>query len=60
LQLLPIVGGLGRIYLGYTALGVLQIVASFCGIGYIWSIVDGILMLTGQVKYDGYGRSLPE
>ncbi len=60
LQFIPI-GGLGRIYLGYTAIGVLQLISTFCfGIGYIWSLVDGVLMLCGQVKYDGYGRSLPE
>ena len=60
LQFIPGIGGIGRIYLGYTAIGVLQLVSSLCGVGYIWSFVDGVLMLCGQVKYDGYGRSLPE
>lgn len=51
--------GVGRMYLGYSAIGVLQLLLAFCGgIGYIWSIIDGILMLTGAVRMDGYGREL--
>ena len=53
--------GVGRIYLGYAAHGVLQLVLSFCfGLGYLWSFVDGIIMLSGGVKYDGYGRVLSD
>ena len=52
--------GVGRLYLGYSALGVIQLVATFlsCGLLYVWGIIDGILMITGQVKIDGYGRVL--
>jgi hypothetical protein len=52
--------GVGRMYLGYIAYGVLQLVVSIatCGIGTIWPFVDGILMLVGSVRTDGYGRSL--
>lgn len=60
LQLIPGVGGIGRIYLGCTATGVMQLLLSFCGIGYIWSIIDGILILAGNEKFDGYGRQLPD
>lgn len=54
--------GVGRIYLGYAALGVLQIVVSIvtCGLGLIWPFVDGIIILSGGVKLDGYGRQLAE
>lgn len=52
--------GVGRIYLGHYAHGVLQLVLSPCGIGYVWSVVDGIIILSGGVKYDGYGRVLAE
>ncbi|RYG31300.1 TM2 domain-containing protein, partial [bacterium] len=55
-----ILPGIGRLYLGYYALGLIQILATVatCGIAHIWSIVDGVMMLTGTVKVDGYGRIL--
>lgn len=61
LNLIP-PGGIGRIYLGYAAHGVLQMVLSIgtCGFLYLWSLVDGIIMLAGGLKYDGYGRALDE
>ena len=55
-----IIPGIGRIYLGYAAYGVLQLVFSLCGVGWIWSFVDGIFILAGGVRYDGYGRRLGE
>lgn len=59
LQLL--IPGVGRIYLGYAAYGVLQLFFTMCfGIGYIWSFIDGIVILTGGVKLDGYGRQLSD
>ncbi|MFI5385314.1 MAG: GYF domain-containing protein [Fimbriimonadales bacterium] len=58
LQFFP---GVGRMYLGYWAHGVLQLVFSLCGgIGLIWSWIDGLIILAGGVKLDGYGRRLPE
>ncbi len=54
-----IIPGIGRMYLGYWVQGFLQFMTSFCfGLGYIWSIVDGVLILTGTPKLDGYGRRL--
>ena len=58
LQLIPGVGGIGRIYLGSTAIGIMQLLLSFCFIGYIWSVIDGVLILAGNEKFDGYGRQL--
>lgn len=58
LNLLP---GFGRFYLGYSAHGALQLLTTlFCGIGYLWSVIDGIYILMGGVKYDGYGRRLQD
>lgn len=58
LQFFP---GVGRMYLGYWAHGVLQLVFSLCaGIGIFWSWIDGLVILAGGVKLDGYGRRLPE
>jgi len=69
LQLLGLVGvlGVGRLYLGYTTLGVIQLVGGLvlgivtCGIGFIvpvvWGIVDAVLILTDKVR-DPVGRPL--
>lgn len=57
LQLLP---GVGRMYLGYLAIGVLQLILTLvtCGVMILWSWIDGIVILAGGLKYDGYGREL--
>lgn len=62
LQLLGLFGilGIGRFYLGYTGLGVAQLLVGLftCGIGaVIWGIVDAILLLTDKVR-DPQGRPL--
>ena len=55
-----ILPGVGRMYLGYAAYGVLQLLFALCGVGAIWSFIDGIIILAGGVKLDGYGRQLGE
>jgi TM2 domain-containing membrane protein YozV len=62
LQLLGLFGlvGIGRIYLGYTGLGIAQLVVGLitCGIGaVVWGIVDAVLLLTDKVR-DPEGRPL--
>ncbi|WP_394847695.1 TM2 domain-containing protein [Pendulispora brunnea] len=59
LQLLVGAFGVGRFYTGHTTIAILQIVATWltCGVGVIWPIVDGIMMLTGKVT-DSQGRPL--
>lgn len=57
LQIFP---GVGRMYLGYWAHGVLQLVFAMCGVGFFWSWIDGLIILAGGIKLDGYGRRLPE
>jgi TM2 domain-containing membrane protein YozV len=62
LQLLGLVGivGIGRIYLGYTGLGVAQLIVGLvtCGIGaVVWGIIDAVLILTDKVR-DPQGRPL--
>ncbi|WP_336086864.1 TM2 domain-containing protein [Nocardia sp. SSK8] len=51
--------GIGRFYLGYTGLGIAQIAVTICtcGLGVIWTLIDGIMMLTGKVP-DVQGRPL--
>lgn len=59
-------GGFGvhRFYLGYTLIGVLQIVATVvtCGVvGPIWGFVEGIMILTGTtITEDDSGQPLKD
>jgi TM2 domain-containing membrane protein YozV len=55
-----LIPGVGRMYLGYAAIGVLQLLLAMCVVGYIWSFIDGVMMLIGTVKMDGYGRKLSD
>jgi TM2 domain-containing membrane protein YozV len=62
LQLLGLFGlvGIGRIYLGYTGLGIAQLLVGLvtCGIGaIIWGIIDAVLILGDKVR-DPQGRPL--
>ncbi|MFA6667637.1 MAG: TM2 domain-containing protein [Bacilli bacterium] len=53
--------GIGRMYLGYVGIGVAQLLLAFVfGAGAIWSLIDGILILVGNVKYDGNGNPLEQ
>ena len=62
LLLLGLIGivGIGRIYLGYTGLGIAQLIVGLatCGLGaLIWGVIDAVLILTDNVK-DPHGRPL--
>lgn len=51
--------GVGRIYAGYINLGVAQLVVGLLtGIGAIWSIIDGVLMLVANDMRDGDGNPM--
>jgi TM2 domain-containing membrane protein YozV len=54
--------GIGRFYLGYTGIGIAQIAVTFltCGFGVIWTIIDGIMILTGKVPTDANGIPLKD
>ena len=51
--------GAGRFYTGHMGLAIAQIAVTWltCGIGAIWPLIDGIMMLTGKVP-DAQGRPL--
>jgi TM2 domain-containing membrane protein YozV len=57
-------GGFGvhRFYLGYTTIGIIQIVVTICtlGFGALWGFVEGILILCGQIRTDVRGQPLAE
>ncbi|MBW9208710.1 TM2 domain-containing protein [Mumia sp. zg.B21] len=61
-----LLGGFGihRFYLGFTTIGVVQIVVTIitCGLGAIWGFVEGILYLVGANGWttDASGRPLKE
>lgn len=56
-----VIPGTGRIYLGYYAYGAIQLVLSICLVfPWLWSIIDGIVILSGGVRFDGFGRLLAE
>lgn len=49
--------GTGRFYTGHTGMAVAQLCLVFVGVGVIWSLIDGVLLLaTGGT--DGEGRPL--
>ncbi|WP_019930009.1 TM2 domain-containing protein [Nocardia sp. BMG111209] len=53
--------GVGRFYLGYTGIGIAQIAVTWltCGIGALWPLIDGIMILVGKVR-DPQGLPLQE
>ena len=56
-------GGVGvhRFYLGYTSMGVLQILVTIatCGFGGFWGITEGVLILSGKgITTDADGKPL--
>ncbi|MBM3887992.1 MAG: TM2 domain-containing protein [Verrucomicrobia bacterium] len=57
------IGGLGihRFYLGYTGIGVAQILVTFvtCGLGSLWGFIEGICILaSAAITTDAEGRPL--
>jgi TM2 domain-containing membrane protein YozV len=52
--------GIGRFYIGDTKTGVLQLIVAVltCGIGGLWSLIDGILMLVHDDTKDARGYIL--
>lgn len=53
--------GIGRFYLGYKKIAFFQILSSIVtfGIGgFLWGFADGIMLLSGKEKYDGFGKIL--
>lgn len=55
--------GVHRFYLGYHAIGVVQILVTVvtCGVGAIWGFIEGILILVGgMITTDADGRPLKD
>ncbi len=54
------ISGVGRMYMGQVGLGVAMLLVSIvtCGVGHLWSLIDGILILTKDDAKDAQGRIL--
>ncbi len=61
--------GIHRFYLGYTTIGIIQLVLGLAGIltcgittiaSGVWGLVDGIMILTGSINRDGQGQPLAD
>ncbi len=52
--------GIGRFYTGHVGMAVAQIVVTFvtCGLGAIWPLVDGIMLLVADDAKDADGKPL--
>ena len=52
--------GVHRFYLGYTQMGIIQIVVTICtgGLGGIWGFIEGIMILVGSFDHDADGLPL--
>lgn len=53
--------GVHNFYLGYTGKAIAQIVLTFCfGIGAIWGLIEGIMILCGKISTDAKGVPLKD
>ena len=59
-----LLGGYGvhSFYLGFTGRGILQIVVTLltCGAGSLWGLIEGIMILCGNINKDAKGNPLSE
>ena len=58
-----LLGGFGvhRFYLGYTTIGIIQIIVTIftCGIGAIWGLIEGIMILVGASGFTTDANGVP-
>lgn len=54
--------GIHNFYLGKTSRGVIQIFVTIftCGIGSLWGVIEGIMILCGSINTDGNGNPLSD
>lgn len=55
--------GIHRFYLGYTKMGIIQIIVTLvtCGAASLWGVIEGILILCGtQITTDANGNPLQD
>jgi TM2 domain-containing membrane protein YozV len=56
-------GGFGvhRFYLGYSGIGVAQIIVTIvtCGLGAFWGVIEGVLILVGHESFRTDANGVP-
>ena len=54
--------GIHNFYLGNTGRGIAQIIVTIvtCGVGGLWGVTEGILILTGSINTDADGNPLED
>ena len=54
--------GVHNFYLGRTSRGIIQIIVTLvtCGIGGLWGLIEGILILCGNINTDANGNPLTD
>lgn len=54
--------GIHNFYLGYTGKGIAQILVTLltCGIGSLWGLIEGIMILAGSITTDANGVPLKD
>ena len=54
--------GIHRFYLGFTTIGIIQIVVTILtfGVGALWGFIEGILILVGNINTDAQGKPLKD
>lgn len=54
--------GIHNFYLGYTGKGIAQIIVTIltCGIGALWGLIEGIMILAGSITTDANGVPLKD
>ncbi len=52
--------GIHNFYLGFTKKAIIQIIVSICtcGLGGIWGLIEGIMILCGKINTDANGNPL--
>lgn len=54
--------GIHNFYLGFTSKAIIQIVVTLvtCGVGSLWGLIEGILILCGNINADAKGNPLKD
>ena len=54
--------GIHRLYLGDKTIALVQLVVTIitCGVGGLWGVIEGLLLLYGKINKDAYGNPLEE
>ena len=54
--------GIHRLYLGDKTIAIVQLIVTIitCGVGGLWGVIEGLLLLYGKMDKDAYGNPLED